>query len=64
MSFVLGALLMFVIYRLLGGRLERRYPFLPRQMDGAGYLRMGVGAVVAVLAINLIYPVLREILPN
>jgi hypothetical protein len=48
-SFVLCSLLMFAIYRLLGGKLERTYPYVPRHIDGAGYL---------------IYPILRGVLPN
>ncbi len=63
-SFVLCSLLMLAIYRLLGGKLERTYPYVPRHIDGAGYLRMGVGAVIAVLAISVIYPILRGVLPN
>jgi hypothetical protein len=63
-SFVIGAALMFVVYRLLGGKLEARYPFLPSKMDGAGYARMTVGAFVAIGAISLVYPILKGILPN
>jgi hypothetical protein len=63
-SFVLAAGFMFVVYRLLGGKIERHYPFLPSPMDGAGYARMAVGAVIAVLALNVIAPLLSGFLPN
>lgn len=63
-SYFLGVLLMFAIYRLLGGKLQRGYPFVPRHVGGADYMRMGVGAVIGVLAISVIYPILRGILPN
>src|SRR2546428_2782797 len=35
-SFVLCTLLMLAIYRLLGGKLERTYPYVPRHIDGSG----------------------------
>ena len=64
-TFVLGAALMLAVYRLLGGKLESKYPFVPRQMSGAQYARMGIGAVVAVLAMGfVIAPLLKGILPN
>jgi hypothetical protein len=52
------------VYRILGGRLERQYPYVPRHMDAGSYARMAVGAVVAVLAIGLVAPILRGVLPN
>jgi hypothetical protein len=64
-TFALGAALMLAVYRLLGGKLESKYPFLPRRMDGASYLRMGVGAIVAVLAMGFVFaPMVKGVLPN